>query len=159
MPPRIAGYLFLMMHKLTFAAGAAVGYYFGAKAGRQRYDEINRMLGKLRQSPPVEAAADKARAALDESVEKAKSLVGDQVDKAKSVVTRRSNSMADGSSHGTATVPGVQATQAGPGVQATQAGPGVQATQAGPGVQATQAGPTAAPMTTGVPGAGHSSSR
>ena len=95
-----------MMHKLTFGAGVAVGYYFGAKAGRQRYDEINRMLGKLRQSPQVEAVADKARSVLDEGVDKAKSLVGDQVDKAKSVVTRKSNSMADGSSHGTNTVPG-----------------------------------------------------
>ena len=171
MGPEAGGYHCPMMYKLTFGAGFAAGYYFGAKAGRQRYDEINRMLGKLRQSPKVEAVTDKARTVLDEGVDRAKSLVGDQVDKAKSAVTRKSNaafSTADGSHHGTNTIPGVQATQAGPGVQATQAGPGVQATQAGPGVQATQAGPgvqatqagpPAAPLTTGTPGTAHSSSR
>ena len=123
MGPEAAGYHSPMIYKLTFGAGFAAGYYFGAKAGRQRYDEINRMLGKLRQSPQVEAVADKARSVLDEGVDKAKSLVGDQVDKAKSVVTRKSSSMADGSSNGTNTVP------------------------------------AAAPMTTDVPGAAHSSSR
>jgi hypothetical protein len=95
-----------MMYKLTFAAGAAVGYYFGAKAGRQRYDELNRMLGKLRQSPQVEAVTERARSVLDEGVDKAKSLVGARVDKAKNVVTRKSNTISDGSSHGTSTVPG-----------------------------------------------------
>jgi hypothetical protein len=102
-----------MTHKLCLSAGAAVGYYFGAKAGRQRYDEINRMLAKLRRTPQVEAATDRAKSVLDEGVDKAKSLVGEKVEKAKSAVTRKSNGSsgpADGSPHGTNTVPNVRAT-------------------------------------------------
>jgi hypothetical protein len=119
-----------MIYKLCFGAGFATGYYFGSKAGRQRYDEINRALGKLRQSPKVEAVADKAKHVLDEGVdkakhvldegvdkakhvldegvEKAKTVVGEGVDKAKGVVTRKANgssSPADGSPNGTNTVP------------------------------------------------------
>ncbi len=97
-----------MTHKFCFGAGAAVGYYFGAKAGRQRYDEINRTLARLRRTPQVEAATEKAKSVLDEGVDKAKSLVGEKVEKAKSAVTRKSNGSygsADGSPHGTNTVP------------------------------------------------------
>ena len=86
-----------MMYKLCFGAGVVTGYYFGARAGRQRYDEINRQLRKLRRSPKVEAVADKAKAVIDEGV-----------GKAKSVVTRKSNGSPhgdDGSPNGTVTVP------------------------------------------------------
>jgi hypothetical protein len=102
-----------MMHKLSFGAGVAVGYYFGAKAGRQRYDELNRALARLRRTPQVEAATEKAKSVLDEGVDKAKNLVGDKVEKAKSVVTRKSDGSyggADGSPHGTNTVPNVRPT-------------------------------------------------
>jgi len=103
-----AGYHSPMRYKLAYGAGFATGYYFGARAGRQRYDEINRQLRKLRRSPKVEAVADKAKSVLDEGVDKAKAVVGESVDKAKSVVTRKSNGSAggtDGSPNGTNTVP------------------------------------------------------
>ena len=111
-----------MMYKLCFGAGVATGYYLGARAGRQRYDEINRQLAKLRRSPKVEAVADRAKAVLDEGVDKAKSVVGEGVDKAKSVVTRKSNGSSghtDGSPHGTHTVPNTV-----PGIQETPAAAG-----------------------------------
>ena len=99
-----------MRYKICFGAGFASGYYFGAKAGRQRYDEINRTLRRLRRSPKVEAATEKARHVLEQrvdlAVDKAKAVVGEGVDKAKQVVGRKSNgssSMTDGSSNG---VPG-----------------------------------------------------
>jgi hypothetical protein len=57
------------------ATGFAAGYYAGAKAGRQRYDQINRALRKARRSEAFEAATDKAKAALDEGVDKARDLV------------------------------------------------------------------------------------
>lgn len=55
--------------------GFAAGYYMGTKAGRQRYDQINRTVARLRRSDAFEGAADRARAMVDDSVEKARSLV------------------------------------------------------------------------------------
>jgi hypothetical protein len=97
-----------MIYKLCFGAGFGAGYYFGAKAGRQRYDELNQALEKLRRSPQVEAVADKVQHVIDEGVDKATAAVGDAVDKAKSVVNRKSDGstgLADGSSNGTNTIP------------------------------------------------------
>ena len=57
----------------------ATGYYLGAKAGRQRYDQINRTVAKLKRSDAiqtvVEEAAEKARAVVEEGVEKARSVI------------------------------------------------------------------------------------
>ena len=43
------------MAKITFLAGAAVGYVLGARAGKQRYEQIKRVSRKLWTSGPVEA--------------------------------------------------------------------------------------------------------
>ena len=106
-----------MRFRLGFVSGFAAGYYLGAKAGRQRYEEIQRTLDKVRSTEVYETAAtkvrtvvdegvDKAKAVVDEGVEKAKTVVDEGVEKAKSVVDRGSNTDADVSStNGTATVP------------------------------------------------------
>jgi hypothetical protein len=46
-----------MRGKLTFAAGAAVGFVLGTRAGRERYDDIVRTARKLLDSPSVHEAA------------------------------------------------------------------------------------------------------
>ena len=43
------------MGKLSFLAGAAVGYVLGAKAGRQRYEQIKASANKVWASDPVQA--------------------------------------------------------------------------------------------------------
>jgi hypothetical protein len=63
---------------MGLAVGFAVGYYLGAKAGRQRYDQMNRALARLRKSDAFEVAADKAKAVVDLGVERAKDVVGDK---------------------------------------------------------------------------------
>lgn len=55
--------------------GLAAGYYLGARAGRQRYDQINRQLTRLKRSEAFDEAAERARAVVTEGVEKARSLV------------------------------------------------------------------------------------
>src|SRR5579872_2777608 len=48
--------------------GLAAGYYLGAKAGRGRYEQMNRMLANLRRSPTIDQAATtvgRARAVVD----------------------------------------------------------------------------------------------
>jgi hypothetical protein len=57
----------------------ALGYYLGTKAGRQRYDQINRTLRRLRRSDAFETATDKAKSTLEDGVDKAKDLVGSRV--------------------------------------------------------------------------------
>jgi hypothetical protein len=51
------------------AAGLALGYYLGARAGRERYDQLNRAATRvLRRSPKVDQAAadlERARAVID----------------------------------------------------------------------------------------------
>ena len=55
--------------------GFAAGYYMGAKAGRQRYDQINRQLARFKRSEAFEQAVDQAKSVVEEGVEKARSLV------------------------------------------------------------------------------------
>jgi hypothetical protein len=51
---------------LGLAAGGAAGYVLGAKAGRQRYQEITESARRLRQRPEVERATEQAVAKLDQ---------------------------------------------------------------------------------------------
>src|SRR4051794_1235682 len=43
-----------MRGKLLFVAGAAVGYVLGARAGRERYEQLKAMAAKAWQSPTVQ---------------------------------------------------------------------------------------------------------
>ncbi|HEY6533635.1 MAG TPA: YtxH domain-containing protein [Acidimicrobiales bacterium] len=40
--------------------GAAVGYYYGAKAGRERYEQIDAVLDRIRSRPQYQQARDRA---------------------------------------------------------------------------------------------------
>ena len=60
---------------MGMVTGFAAGYYMGAKAGRQRYDQINRQVAKLKRSEAFEQAVDQAKTVVEEGVEKARSLV------------------------------------------------------------------------------------
>ncbi|NKQ53899.1 hypothetical protein HFP15_13510 [Amycolatopsis sp. K13G38] len=51
-----------------FLLGAAVGYVFGAKAGRARYDQIVRTYRKVADHPMVQGAAGVVRAKVGEKV-------------------------------------------------------------------------------------------
>ena len=64
-----------MRFRLGLVTGMATGYYFGARAGRQRYDQMNRAIAKLRRSDAFEEAAELAKSAVEEGVEKARSAL------------------------------------------------------------------------------------
>jgi hypothetical protein len=64
-----------MRFRLGFVTGFAVGYYLGARAGRERYDQINQALRKARRSDTFEAATEKAKSAVGEGVDKARDVV------------------------------------------------------------------------------------
>ena len=46
--------------KIGFLAGVAVGYVLGARAGRERYEQIKAKAGQLWGSPPVQSKIDQA---------------------------------------------------------------------------------------------------
>jgi hypothetical protein len=54
------------VYRVPLVAGFGLGYYFGSKAGRVRYEQIQRWLRKARESGPVE----KAQAAVGPVVER-----------------------------------------------------------------------------------------
>jgi hypothetical protein len=58
-----------MRFRLGVALGFAVGYYLGARAGRERYEQLRRGLEKARDSQLLE----KARAAVELGVERVRS--------------------------------------------------------------------------------------
>ncbi|MEY2434697.1 MAG: hypothetical protein QOC92_4422 [Acidimicrobiaceae bacterium] len=64
-----------MRLKLGLAIGFAVGYYFGAKAGRTRYVQLRRWIDTAKGSDVFETATDKARAVVDLGVERARDLM------------------------------------------------------------------------------------
>ena len=64
-----------MRFRLGMVTGFAAGYYMGAKAGRQRYEQINRQLARLKRSEAFEQAVDQAKTVVEEGVDKARSLV------------------------------------------------------------------------------------
>ncbi len=51
------------MGKLSFIAGLAAGYVLGAKAGRQRYEQIARTSGKVWNSEPVQKQVERGKEA------------------------------------------------------------------------------------------------
>ena len=59
--------------RLGIALGFAAGYYLGAKAGRERYLQLNRWLRQAQGSDAVSTAMGKARAVVDLGKERARS--------------------------------------------------------------------------------------
>ncbi len=55
--------------------GFGAGYYFGAKAGRERFEQLDRVLTKVRESEAIDTATEKAKAVIDLSVERARDLI------------------------------------------------------------------------------------
>ena len=64
-----------MRFRLGVMVGFGAGYYLGAKAGRERYEELNRMIRKVKRSEAYETATDKAKAVVDLGTERAKDFV------------------------------------------------------------------------------------
>jgi hypothetical protein len=64
-----------MRMKVAFGVGLGLGYYLGAKAGRERYEQINRVVRKVKSSDAFQTAEHKAKAAVDLGVERAKDAV------------------------------------------------------------------------------------
>jgi hypothetical protein len=59
--------------------GFGTGYYLGSMAGRERYEQLNRMIRKVKRSDAFDSATEKAKAVVDLGVERARDLVDSKV--------------------------------------------------------------------------------
>jgi len=60
--------------------GFAGGYYLGTKAGRERHEQLNRLIRRVRRSDAFEAATDKTRTKVAEGVDVARGKAQELVD-------------------------------------------------------------------------------
>lgn len=56
-----------MGFKMGAIIGFGVGYYLGAQAGRERYEQINQWFEQVRSSDPVSTATDRVRELVDDA--------------------------------------------------------------------------------------------
>jgi hypothetical protein len=72
-----------MRYRLTFISGVAVGYVLGARAGRERYEQLRKTAQRVAQNPAVRNAAESAgqtgREVAVKAVEAVTSKVGDRL--------------------------------------------------------------------------------
>ena len=64
-----------MRFRLGVMVGFGAGYYLGAKAGRERYEQMRRTVAKVKRSDAYETATEKAKAVVDLTAERAKDIV------------------------------------------------------------------------------------
>ncbi len=67
------------MRRIIFMAGLAVGFMLGARAGRERYEQLMRLARKAADSPAVQQAAAAAQAQATGLARSAKDKVAERV--------------------------------------------------------------------------------
>ena len=68
-----------MFRKLTLAAAAGAGYVLGAKAGKERYDQIEAKFREIAGMPAVQNATNTVMEQASTVADQAKSTVSDKV--------------------------------------------------------------------------------
>lgn len=84
-----------MMKKLMLLAAAAVGYVLGARAGRERYDQIKGMASRVKDDPRVQEKAQQAMGAAREHAPVVAEKVAGAASAAASKVTGSEGAHAD----------------------------------------------------------------
>lgn len=59
--------------------GAAAGYVLGAKAGRNRYEQIRKVTSTVAAVPPVRQLIDETKELADAGTNKAREIMSDQL--------------------------------------------------------------------------------
>ncbi|MFL6136306.1 MAG: YtxH domain-containing protein [Frankiaceae bacterium] len=68
-----------MRYKLTFAVGFAAGYVLGARAGTERYEQLENAWRRFVDTPAVQQAAGVIGAQAGQVIGQAKHVVGEKV--------------------------------------------------------------------------------
>ncbi|AXE77777.1 MULTISPECIES: YtxH domain-containing protein [Streptomyces] len=85
-----------MRYRLTFIAGLALGYVIGARAGRERYEQLKKSARQFAQNPAVRNTAESAAQSGRDLAGKAYHAVSDKVgEKVPASVADRMRSLRD----------------------------------------------------------------
>jgi hypothetical protein len=68
-----------MRYRITFLTGLAVGFVIGARAGRERYEQLKKLARRAADSPAVQQAAGAAQAQAAGLARSARDKVGGKV--------------------------------------------------------------------------------
>ncbi|WP_113704949.1 YtxH domain-containing protein [Nonomuraea lactucae] len=68
-----------MRYRMTFAAGLAVGYVLGSRAGRERYEQIKKAAQRVADNPRFQETAGVVGAQVSKVAEVARHKVGDKL--------------------------------------------------------------------------------
>ncbi|UNS96896.1 YtxH domain-containing protein [Streptomyces tubbatahanensis] len=68
-----------MRYRLTFVSGLAVGYLLGARAGRERYEQIRKSVRRISENPAVRNAGEAAALSGRQAASKAADRVQDRL--------------------------------------------------------------------------------
>ena len=66
-----------MRFKTGLIVGLAVGYYYGAKAGRERYQQMDHYLAQMRASDAYQDLRSRLDGVVDQSVGRARNALND----------------------------------------------------------------------------------
>lgn len=69
------GYNFAVRFRAGLLVGFGVGYWFGAKAGRERYLQLEHRLDRLKRTDMYQQVSAKARAAVNDGVDRARDRI------------------------------------------------------------------------------------
>src|SRR6266511_1449242 len=78
-----------MGRKTSFLIGLGAGYVLGARAGRQRYEEIARWWNQLTGNPTIQRAAERTKDLASDGAKRGLSVVQQGVEKAGDAVKSR----------------------------------------------------------------------
>lgn len=70
-----------MRYRYVFIAGLGTGFVLGARAGRERYDQLSKLARKVADSPAVQQAAAALQAQAADLAKTARGKVADRVPK------------------------------------------------------------------------------
>ncbi|HEV2375007.1 MAG TPA: hypothetical protein VGS19_22960 [Streptosporangiaceae bacterium] len=85
-----------MRNRLAFIAGLAIGFVLGARAGRERYEQLQKLARRAAEHPAVRNTADAVQAHATEYAKVARDKLMDRADMARSKVNGFRSSDANG---------------------------------------------------------------
>ena len=68
-----------MKFRTGAVVGFAIGYYLGAKAGRERYEQLRKVMTTIANNPPVKQLIDESKALADKGTSKAREAISEQL--------------------------------------------------------------------------------
>ena len=68
-----------MKFRTGAVVGFAIGSYLGAKAGRERYEQLRKVMTTIANNPPVKQLIDESKALADKGTSKAREAISEQL--------------------------------------------------------------------------------